>query len=110
MLVEFELDGQPFLALNGGPEHRFNEAVSFSVRCESQEEVDEYWRLLSDGGEKGPCGWLRDRYGVSWQIVPSALPGYVGGPDPEGAQRAMAAMLGMQKIDIEGLRRAYEGS
>jgi predicted 3-demethylubiquinone-9 3-methyltransferase (glyoxalase superfamily) len=106
MTVAFELEGQPFLALNGGPEFRFNEAISFQVSCETQEEVDAYWSKLSDGGEEGPCGWLKDRYGLSWQIVPNALPRLLGDPDPETSQRVMAAMLKMKKIDVGELERA----
>lgn len=108
MTVTFELAGQQFLALNGGPEFSFNEAISFQVSCESQEEVDHFWTTLSDGGEEGPCGWLKDRYGVSWQIVPVALDELIGDPDPERAQRAMKAMLGMSKLDIAELRRAAD--
>jgi predicted 3-demethylubiquinone-9 3-methyltransferase (glyoxalase superfamily) len=108
MTVTFELDGQEFTALNGGPEFTFNEAVSFQVLCDTQDEVDTFWKALSDGGEEGQCGWLKDRYGVSWQIVPSALYEVLGGPDPQKAQAGMAAMLGMQKLDIDELRRAYE--
>ena len=110
MAVDFELNGQPFMALNGGPEFRFTEAVSFQVFCESQEEVDDYWARLSDGGEQGPCGWLKDRFGLSWQIVPTRLNELLGDPDPERAQRAMAAMLKMGKLDIAELERAAEGS
>ena len=106
MTVSFELNGQGFVALNGGPEFRFNEAISFQVSCETQEEVDSYWRQLSEGGEEGPCGWLKDRFGVSWQIVPTALPRLLGDPDAERSQRVMRAMLGMKKIEIEGLERA----
>ena len=106
MTVTFELDGQTFVALNGGPEFTFNEAVSFQVSCESQEEVDAYWSALSAGGEEGPCGWLKDRYGVSWQIVPTRLHELIGDPDPETSQRVMQAMLGMGKIEIDGLERA----
>ncbi len=106
MTVIFELEGQEFMALNGGPEFSFNEAVSFQVACETQEEVDAFWSRLSDGGEEGLCGWLKDRYGVSWQIIPTALGELLSDPDPERSQRAMTAMLGMQKIDIEGLRTA----
>lgn len=109
MTVEFELDGQRFVALNGGPQYKFTEAVSFVVNCENQDEVDEYWEKLSEGGEKGPCGWLKDRYGLSWQVVPTVLPELLTDPDPEKAQRVMAAMLQMGKIEIEPLRRAYEG-
>ena len=106
MTVAFELDGEEFLALNGGPEFTFSEAVSFQVFCETQDEVDAYWDALSDGGEEGPCGWLKDRFGLSWQIVPSALPRLLGDTDREKAQRVMAAMLEMGKIEVEGLERA----
>ena len=109
MTVEFELDGRPFTALNGGPEFGFNEAVSFQIACESQEEVDRYWETLSDGGEQGPCGWLKDRYGLSWQVVPTALFEMIRDPDPVKSQRAMAAMLQMGKLEIEPLRQAFEG-
>jgi predicted 3-demethylubiquinone-9 3-methyltransferase (glyoxalase superfamily) len=106
MTVSFELDGQEFVALNGGPEFTFSEAVSFQVDCETQDEVDSYWSQLSAGGEEGPCGWLKDRYGVSWQIVPTALPRLLGDPDPERSQRVMQAMLKMKKLDIDALERA----
>ncbi len=106
MTVSFELDGQKFVALNGGPDFTFSEAVSFQVSCETQEEVDAYWSKLSEGGEEGPCGWLKDRYGLSWQITPTALPRLLGDPDPEKAQRVMAAMLEMKKIEIDALERA----
>jgi predicted 3-demethylubiquinone-9 3-methyltransferase (glyoxalase superfamily) len=106
MTVNFELDGKKFIALNGGPDFTFNEAISFEVLCESQEEVDTYWETLSEGGEEGPCGWLKDRFGMSWQIVPRRLYELIQDPDPEKAQRAMEAMLGMKKIEIEGLERA----
>jgi predicted 3-demethylubiquinone-9 3-methyltransferase (glyoxalase superfamily) len=106
MTVSFELDGQTFVALNGGPEFTFNEAVSFQVSCETQEEVDAFWSKLSAGGEEGPCGWLKDRYGVSWQIVPTVLPELIGDPDPEKSQRVMQAMLTMKKIEIDALERA----
>ena len=108
MTVTFELDGQEFIALNGGPEFTFTEAISFQVHCGSQEEVDEFWTRLSDGGEEGPCGWLKDRYGVSWQIVPAVLDELIGDSDPERSQRAMKAMLGMRKIDIAELQRAAD--
>jgi predicted 3-demethylubiquinone-9 3-methyltransferase (glyoxalase superfamily) len=108
MTVTFELDGQTFVALNGGPDFSFSEAISFVVDCETQEEVDTYWEALSDGGEEGPCGWLKDRFGVSWQVTPTALPKLLADPDTEKAQRVMAAMLEMRKIDIEGLERAAE--
>ena len=109
MTVLFELDGQRFLALNGGPQFTFSEAVSFQVDCATQEEVDHYWDSLSDGGEEGPCGWLKDRFGLSWQIVPSALPRLLSDPYREKSQRVMAAMLGMKKIEIDELERAAEG-
>jgi predicted 3-demethylubiquinone-9 3-methyltransferase (glyoxalase superfamily) len=106
MLVSFELDGQRFLALNGGPEFSFSEAISFQVDCESQEEVDTFWNTLSEGGEEGPCGWLKDKFGVSWQIVPTVLPELLRDPDREKAQRVMGAMLKMKKIEIAELERA----
>jgi predicted 3-demethylubiquinone-9 3-methyltransferase (glyoxalase superfamily) len=106
MTVSFELDGQRFTALNGGPDFKFNEAVSFVVDCESQDEVDAYWSQLSEGGEAGPCGWLKDRYGLSWQIVPRRLMELLTDPDGERAQRAMAAMLKMNKIEIAELEKA----
>ena len=106
MTVEFDLDGRRFVGLNGGPDFRFNEAVSFMVPCATQEEVDRYWTTLSEGGEEGPCGWLKDRYGVSWQIVPNAMLEYLSDPDRERSQRVMGAMLKMQKIEIAELERA----
>jgi predicted 3-demethylubiquinone-9 3-methyltransferase (glyoxalase superfamily) len=106
MTVTFELDGMPFVALNGGPEFTFSEAISFQVSCETQDEVDDYWTRLTDGGEEGPCGWLKDRFGVSWQIVPTALPRLLTSPDPEAAQRVMRAMLNMKKIEIAELEGA----
>jgi predicted 3-demethylubiquinone-9 3-methyltransferase (glyoxalase superfamily) len=106
MTVSFELDGQKFVALNGGPEFTFNEAISFEVSCKDQEEVDTYWSKLSEGGEEGPCGWLKDKFGVSWQIVPTRLIELVNDPDREKSQRVMAAMLSMKKIEIDGLERA----
>jgi predicted 3-demethylubiquinone-9 3-methyltransferase (glyoxalase superfamily) len=108
MTVTFELEGQEFVALNGGPDFKFNEAVSFQVDCATQEEVDEFWNTLSEGGEEGPCGWLKDRYGLSWQIIPTALTELLGDPDPDRSQRAMKAMLEMRKIDIAALERAVE--
>jgi predicted 3-demethylubiquinone-9 3-methyltransferase (glyoxalase superfamily) len=108
MTVEFRLDGQDFVALNGGPEFRFTEAVSFMVNCETQEEVDGFWKQLSDGGEEGPCGWLKDRFGLSWQVVPTAMSRMLRDEDPIRAERVMAAMLQMKKLDIETLQRAYE--
>ncbi len=110
MTVSFRLEGQDFTGLNGGPHHAFTEAVSFHVSCETQDEVDALWSALADGGEEGPCGWLKDRYGLSWQIIPSALGELLGDPDPERAARAMQAMLQMTKIDIRGLRRAAEAA
>jgi predicted 3-demethylubiquinone-9 3-methyltransferase (glyoxalase superfamily) len=110
LTVEFELDGKPFTALNGGPEFTFTEAVSFQIDCADQDEVDHYWtRLTADGGEEGPCGWLKDRFGLSWQVVPRRLSELLTDPDPGRSQRAMRAMLGMKKLDIAELKRAYEG-
>jgi len=110
LVVEFILAGQRFMALNGGMRMEYTHAVSFKIDCADQAEVDRLWdALTANGGQAERCGWLRDRYGVYWQIVPSALPKYLGGADRAGAQRAMQAMLGMIKLDIEGLRRAYEG-
>ena len=106
MTVDFQLDGQPFVALNGGPEFSFSEAVSFQVDCHSQEEVDHYWTKLSDGGEEGPCGWLKDRFGLSWQIVPTRLSELIAAPDQEKAQRVLGAMFTMKKIDIDALEAA----
>jgi predicted 3-demethylubiquinone-9 3-methyltransferase (glyoxalase superfamily) len=106
MTVSFELGGQEFLALNGGPEFTFNEAISFQVSCKDQDEVDTFWSKLSEGGEEGPCGWLKDKFGVSWQIVPTVLPELLADPDREKSQRVMAAMLKMKKIDIAELERA----
>ena len=108
MTVSFELNAQEFIALNGGPDFTFNEAISFEVSCESQEEVDRFWSTLSEGGEEGPCGWLKDRFGVSWQIVPRLLDELIRDRDVEKAQRVMTAMLGMGKIDVAELRRAAD--
>jgi len=108
MIVTFELEGQTFTALNGGPVFRFTEAISFLVNCETQQEVDELWEKLSEGGEKGRCGWLKDRYGVSWQIVPTVLGELLRDKDAEKTQRVMKAMLQMDKIDIRALKQAYE--
>ena len=110
MTVSFELNGQEFLALNGGPEFTFSEAVSFQVMCEDQDEVDLFWSKLGEGGEHGPCGWLKDRFGLSWQIVPTRLGELLGDPDPARAQRAMTAMLGMRKLDIAELEQAADGA
>jgi predicted 3-demethylubiquinone-9 3-methyltransferase (glyoxalase superfamily) len=109
LMVDFTLAGQRFLALNGGMKVEYTHAVSFMIDCADQAEVDRTWDALSEGGSVERCGWLKDRFGVSWQIVPTALPKYLGGSDAAGARRAMQAMMGMVKLDIEGLRRAYEG-
>jgi predicted 3-demethylubiquinone-9 3-methyltransferase (glyoxalase superfamily) len=109
MTVEFEIEGQRFVALNGGPHFKFNEAVSFQVHCETQEEIDHYWSKLAEGGEEGPCGWLKDRFGLSWQVVPKALPDMLMDPDPEKSGRVTKAFLQMRKFDVEALKRAYEG-
>ena len=106
MTVSLELDGQKFLAFNGGPQFVFNEAISFQIDCRTQDEVDHYWDRLGEGGEEGPCGWLKDRYGVSWQVVPSRLTELLGDPDPKTSQRVMGAMLQMGKIDIAALEDA----
>jgi len=108
MTATFQLEGQEFMALNGGPDHKFTDAISFFVDCKTQEEVDELWEKLSEGGEKGPCGWLKDRFGLSWQIVPSVLGELLNDPDPAKSQRVMKAMLQMSKIDIASLKAAYE--
>jgi predicted 3-demethylubiquinone-9 3-methyltransferase (glyoxalase superfamily) len=109
LTVLFELDGEEFLALNGGPQFTFNEAISLIVECNDQDEVDYYWEKLSDGGEKSVCGWLKDRYGVSWQITPKVLPKMLVDKDQARADRVMNAMMEMRKIDIAGLERAYDG-
>lgn len=109
MIVTFDLDGQEFIALNGGPEFKFTEAVSFVVNCETQQEVDDLWEKLPEGGEKRQCGWLKDKYGLSWQIVPIVLGELMQRDDPARANRVMTAMLKMGKLDIETLRRAYDG-
>jgi len=106
--VNFVLDGQEFIALNGGPEFKFTEAVSFYVDCPTQAEVDRLWESLTEGGEEVQCGWLKDKYGLTWQIVPTGLGNLLNGKDAEGSRRAMQAMLQMKKIDIEKMRRAYE--
>jgi len=108
MTVSFSLDGQEYVGLNGGPQFTFTEAISFQIFCADQDEVDHYWGQLSEGGEEGQCGWLKDRFGVSWQVVPTALFELVGDPDPGRAQRATQAMLGMRKIEIAGLRQAAD--
>jgi predicted 3-demethylubiquinone-9 3-methyltransferase (glyoxalase superfamily) len=111
MTVAFELDGHSFTALNGGPLFKFNESISFQVSCETQEEVDYYWEKLSEGGDRNAqqCGWLKDKYGASWQVVPNVLRKMLADPDSEKSQRVMKSMLQMKKIDIEELKRAYDG-
>ncbi len=109
LTVDFELDGQRFTAINGGPEFTFDEAISLLIDCEDQEEVDYYWDKLSDGGEEGPCGWLKDRYGLSWQVVPGGMEELLNDPDSERAVRAMTAMLGMKKLDVAALQAAADG-
>lgn len=110
LLVTFTLSGQRFVGINGGPQFPFTEAVSFQIDCEDQAEVDRYWdALVEGGGEHGQCGWLKDRFGLSWQVVPKEMRAYVGGPDPDGSRRAMEAMLQMSKLDVGALRRAYDG-
>jgi len=106
MTVAFELDGEKFVALNGGPQYTFSPAVSFMVNCETQQDVDHYWTRLSEGGKEIRCGWLTDKYGLSWQIVPTILPELLQDKDPEKRKRVMKAMLGMVKLDIEALKRA----
>ena len=109
MTGTFQLAGQEFFALNGGPQFTFSPAISFFVNCETQQEVDELWQKLADGGEEQRCGWLKDKYGVSWQIVPAVLGRLLQDQDPAKSKRVMKAMLGMNKLDIEGLKKAYEG-
>ena len=108
LTVNFEIDGQKFIALNGGPQFKFTEAVSFVVNCETQEEIDYFWEKLSAGGEKSQCGWLKDKYGLSWQVVPTILGELMGGNAAERSNRVMQAILQMQKLEIEPLKRAYE--
>ena len=110
MIASFEIEGQRFTALNGGPQFKFSEAISFVVNCETQEEVDELWDRLSEGGQTQQCGWLKDKFGLSWQIIPSALPELMSDPDPERSRRVTEVMLQMTKIDIAKLRQAYEGA
>src|ERR1700686_3922787 len=109
MVVEFELGGRPFVALNGGPNFKFTEAVSFQIHCDTQGEIDIFWNALSKGGQEGPCGWLKDKYGLSWQVVPSVLPKMMTDPDAKKSERVMNAFLKMKKLDLEKLTRAYEG-
>jgi predicted 3-demethylubiquinone-9 3-methyltransferase (glyoxalase superfamily) len=109
MTVEFELDGQRFIGINGGPKFTFDEAVSFQINCETQDDVDYYWERLSEGGSEGPCGWLKDRYGLSWQVVPGGMDEMLSGPDQDRAKRAMEAILKMRKIDVAALQSAADG-
>ena len=109
LTVEFELEGQTFTALNGGPHFRFNEAVSFQVMCEGQGEIDYFWRELGDGGQEGQCGWLKDKFGVSWQVVPNVLPQMLTDADGAKRERAMSALMAMQKFNVAALRRAFAG-
>ncbi|MDQ1436649.1 MAG: hypothetical protein QOK43_278 [Acidimicrobiaceae bacterium] len=109
LTVDFVLDGNEFTAINGGPEFTFDEAVSFLINCADQEEVDYYWEKLTEGGSEVQCGWLKDRFGVSWQVVPEGMGEIMGDPDPERASRAMKAMLGMKKLDLNALRAAADG-
>ena len=109
MTVDFQLDGQEFIALNGGPLFKFNESISFVVNCKTQKEVDYYWEKLSKGGKKGQCGWLKDKFGVSWQVVPNGIGQLFGGKNPKKTERAMQAMLRMSKLDIVALKKAYNG-
>jgi predicted 3-demethylubiquinone-9 3-methyltransferase (glyoxalase superfamily) len=111
MSVQFELEGQHFMALNAGPMYKFNEAVSFFVSCETQQEMDELWaKLTADGGSPSRCGWLKDKFGLSWQIVPTALAHMLGDKDPARAKRVVDAMLGMNELDLKGLQQAYDGA
>jgi predicted 3-demethylubiquinone-9 3-methyltransferase (glyoxalase superfamily) len=109
LAVEFELNGQKFVGLNGGPQFTFNEAISFQIFCRAQDEVDYYWSALSEGGGEGVCGWLKDKYGVSWQVIPAGLIDMLDDPDPEKAKRTTEAMLAMTKLDIAALEKAYAG-
>jgi predicted 3-demethylubiquinone-9 3-methyltransferase (glyoxalase superfamily) len=110
MVVAFELDGQPFTALNGGPQFKFDEAVSFQIMCETQDEIDHYWsKLTGSGGQEGPCGWLKDRFGLSWQVVPAAIPRMMTDPDPAKSARVMNVFLKMKKLDLAAIERAYAG-
>jgi len=110
MTVEFELNGQRFVGINGGPQFTFDEAISFQITCADQDEVDHYWERLSEGGGEGQCGWLKDRFGLSWQVIPTGIGELLGDPDPERAQRAMQAMLKMRKLDLAAMRAAADGA
>jgi predicted 3-demethylubiquinone-9 3-methyltransferase (glyoxalase superfamily) len=109
MVAAFEIDGQPFTALNGGPQFKFDEAISFQVACDNQDEIDYFWSRLSEGGQEGPCGWLKDKFGVSWQVFPSALPKWLMDPDRAKPARVMNAFMKMKKLDIAAIERAYVG-
>jgi predicted 3-demethylubiquinone-9 3-methyltransferase (glyoxalase superfamily) len=109
MMVAFELEGQTFTALNGGPQFKFSEAISFQVMCDSQDEIDHFWEKLSDGGQEGPCGWLKDKYGLSWQVVPSALPQLISQSSGDARDRVMSAVMKMKKFDLEALKQAQAG-
>jgi predicted 3-demethylubiquinone-9 3-methyltransferase (glyoxalase superfamily) len=109
LAVEFELNGQKFVGVNGGPEFTFDEAISFQIHCDDQDEVDHYWRVLTDEGEESVCGWLKDKFGVSWQVIPAGLVELISDPDPEKARRATEAMLSMVKLDIGAIERAHAG-
>jgi predicted 3-demethylubiquinone-9 3-methyltransferase (glyoxalase superfamily) len=110
LTVNFELDGQPFTAINGGPEFTFDEAISLLIDCADQDEIDYYWAKLSEGGEEGPCGWLKDRYGLSWQVCPTDWEAMLNSPDRAGVERAMQAMFGMKKLDLAALQAAFDGA
>jgi predicted 3-demethylubiquinone-9 3-methyltransferase (glyoxalase superfamily) len=109
MTVEWELNGQRFVGINGGPEFKFDEAVSFAISCEDQDEVDYYWEKLTEGGSEGPCGWLKDKFGLSWQVVPTGMDDILNDPDRERGRRAMEAMFKMRKLDVAALRAAADG-
>jgi predicted 3-demethylubiquinone-9 3-methyltransferase (glyoxalase superfamily) len=109
LTVEFELNGNRFVGINGGPQFKFDEAISFQITCDDQDEIDAYWAKLTDGGQEAPCGWLKDRYGVSWQVVPKGMEALFSDPDKSKAERAMQAMFGMKKLDIAALQAAAEG-
>jgi len=110
MVVAFELAGQPFVALNGGPQFKFDEAVSFQVFCDTQAEIDHYWNALTAGGREGPCGWLKDKFGLSWQVVPSAMPRMMADPDPAKPARVMNTFMKMRRLDLAAIERAYTGA
>jgi predicted 3-demethylubiquinone-9 3-methyltransferase (glyoxalase superfamily) len=109
MVVAFELDGMPFTALNGGPNFKFDEAISFQIMCETQADIDYHWSKLTEGGQEGPCGWLKDKFGLSWQVVPSAIPRMMSDPDANKSARVMNAFMTMKKLDLAAIERAYAG-